>query len=128
VCAHAVRVALKGINGVETVDVSLNKGLATVTLKDGNTVTMKQMRDAIGKNGFSTKSSIIVVSGQILEKNGESVLRVSGSNEEFNLSSDGVAADKALIGKPVTVEGTVPEVVSGSSAAQLRARSIVERK
>ena len=109
-------------------DVSLNKGLATVTLQDGNAVTMKQLRDAIGKNGFTTKSSNIVGTGQLLEHAGL-VLRASGSNEEFSLVPDGAAAiDRALIGKSVTVEGTVPEVASGSSASQLRVRSMVEKK
>jgi copper chaperone CopZ len=123
-----VRVALKGIKGVEAVDVSLNKGLATVTLQDGNAVTMKQLRDAIGKNGFTTKSSNVVGTGQLLEHAGL-VLRASGSNEEFSLVPDGaVAIDRALIGKSVTVEGTVLEVASGSSASQLRVRSMVEKK
>jgi hypothetical protein len=121
-------VALKGINGVDTVDVSLNKGLATVALKDGNTVTMKQLRDAIGKNGFTTKSSNIMVSGQLLEHAGL-VLRASGSNEEFSLVPDGAATiDRALIGKSVRIEGTVPEIASSSSASQLRVRSMAEKK
>ena len=33
-CAHVVDVALKKVAGVESVEVSLNKGLATVKLKD----------------------------------------------------------------------------------------------
>ena len=34
-CAHLVDVALKKVAGVESVEVSLNKGLATVKLKPG---------------------------------------------------------------------------------------------
>jgi len=37
-CAYAVRVALMKFPGVESADVSLNKGLATVKLKPGNTI------------------------------------------------------------------------------------------
>ena len=36
-CAYAVRVAIMKFPGVEAADVSLNKGLATVKLKPGNT-------------------------------------------------------------------------------------------
>ena len=34
-CAHVVDVALRKVAGVESVEVSLNKGLATVKLKPG---------------------------------------------------------------------------------------------
>jgi copper chaperone CopZ len=60
-----VRVALKSVNGVDSVDVSLNKGLATVTLKDGNTVTIKQLQAAIVRNGYSTKQSLVTAIGQL---------------------------------------------------------------
>jgi len=124
-----VRVALKAVKGVETVDVSLNKGLATITLSGGNAATMKQLRDAITKNGFTTKSSNISVSGQLLEENGMPVLRTSGSNEEFTLAPIGTETlDRTLIGKNVTAEGTVPEGASGNAMPQLRFRSITESK
>ena len=37
-CAHVVNVALKKVAGVESVDVSLNKGLAAIKLKPGKRV------------------------------------------------------------------------------------------
>jgi len=129
VCAHAVRVALKAVKGVETVEVSLNKGLATIRLGDGNVVTTKQLRDAITKNGFTTKNSNVIVLGQLLEKNGTPVLRASGSNEEFSLAPSGSEAlDRTLIGKNVTVEGILPEAASGDAMPALRFRSVAESK
>jgi copper chaperone CopZ len=41
--ALAVDVALKKVAGVESVEVSLKKGLATVRLKPGNTVSVAQL-------------------------------------------------------------------------------------
>ena len=123
-----MRVALKGVNGVDTVEVSLNKGLATVNLKDGNTVTMKQLRDAIIKNGFTTKSSNVVVSGAVRDQGGL-LLRASGSNEEFSLVPEGTATlDRSLIGKLAAIEGVVPEAASDNSPRQLLVRSMVETK
>jgi copper chaperone CopZ len=46
-CAFAVRGALKKFAGVESVEVSLNKGLAAVKLKPGNSVTPDQFWDAV---------------------------------------------------------------------------------
>ncbi|MCI0351973.1 MAG: heavy-metal-associated domain-containing protein [Acidobacteriales bacterium] len=122
-----MRVALKGIKGVETVDVSLNKGLATISFTEGNTVTMKQLRDAIGKNGFTTKSSNVLASGQLLERTGALGFQVSKSSEEWTLLADGnTAANKSLVGKGVTLEGTVPELPTDNSPIQVRPKSIVE--
>lgn len=123
-----MRVALKGVKGVDSVDVSLNKGLATVTLTEGNTVTMKQLRDAIIKNGFTTKSSNVVVRGAVRDEGGL-LLRSSSSNEEFRLVPEGTATlDPSLVGKSATVEGIVPEAASNSSPGQLHVRSMVETK
>jgi hypothetical protein len=115
---------------VDAVDVSLNKGLATVTLKDGNIVTMKQLRAAINRNGYSTKQSLITAIGQLSLNGNRWLLRVSGSNEEFALAPDGTAkpVDNNLAGKVVIVVGTVLEIASGKGQAELRFQSVTEKK
>jgi copper chaperone CopZ len=108
VCAHAVRVSTKAIPGVESVNVSLEKGLAAVKMKPGNTAMLKQFKDAITKNGFTMKQAKIVVGGKIVNNGRKEQLRVSGSNEMLNLEGD-ASTLKANEGKTVTVTGTVPE-------------------
>ena len=56
-----MRVSLKAVPGVDSVDVSLEKGLAVVKMKPGNTTTLKQLNEAIAKNGFTMKDSSAVV-------------------------------------------------------------------
>ena len=63
-CAHVVDVALKKVAGVETVEVSLNKGLATVKLKPGNTVSIPQLWELIHKNGYTPKATIVFLCGR----------------------------------------------------------------
>ena len=58
-CAHVVDVALKRVAGVESVEVSLNKGLATVKLKPGNTVSVPQLWELIHKNGYTPKATAV---------------------------------------------------------------------
>lgn len=125
-----MRVALKSVNGVESVDVSLNKGLATVTLKDGNTVTMKQLQTAITRNGYSTKQSVVAAIGQLSLKDNRWLLHVSGSNDEFILTPDGSAKppDVSLTGKVVTVVGTMPQLTAGKGPAELHFQSVTEKK
>ena len=108
-------------------DVSLNKGLATATLKPGNTVTMQQLQQAIAKNGFTTKQSTVTVSGTLLNENGTLKLKVSGSNELYNLTptADAKLPDATqLSGKTVTVDGIVPEALKGKSQDTIQIRNI----
>jgi len=64
-CAYAVRVALMKFPGVESADVSLNKGLATVKLKPGNTIRPSEFWEAIRKNGNTPKATRVTVRGEV---------------------------------------------------------------
>ena len=44
-----MRVSLKAVPGVDSVEVSLEKGRASVKMKPGNSATLKQLNDAIAK-------------------------------------------------------------------------------
>jgi copper chaperone CopZ len=122
-----VRVSVKSVAGVESVDVSLAKGLASVKMKPGNTVTLKQLQSAITKNGFTMKDSTLTVEGTVVVEAGTVQLKVSGSNEMLNLVPQGqVAPAAALNGKSVTVTGVVPETAKGKSFS-IHYQSITEK-
>jgi copper chaperone CopZ len=107
-CAYAVRVALKKFPGVESVDVSLNKGLATVKLKPGNTVRPQEFWEAVRRNGFTPKETRVLVRGEVT--NSASLqLKVTGSNQLLDLKADSTLLEEARrqIGKIVTVEGAL---------------------
>lgn len=87
-CAHVVDVALKKVTGVESVEVSLNKGLATVKLKPGNTVSVPQLWELIHKNGYTPKATAVSVRGDLANANGRLQLKVSGTNETLALAAD----------------------------------------
>jgi copper chaperone CopZ len=122
-----VRVSVKSVAGVESVDVSLAKGLAAVKMKPGNTVTLKQLQSAITKNGFTMKDSTVTVEGPVVVEAGTVQLKVSGSNEMLDLVPQGqVAPAVALNGKSVTVTGVVPETAKGKSFS-IHYQSITEK-
>jgi uncharacterized protein with beta-barrel porin domain len=123
-----VRVSLKSVAGVDSVDVSLEKGLAAVKMKPGNTATMKQLQDAITKNGFTMKQSKATVAGTILVANGKTQLKVSGSNDVLELvpESQSVPNASSIQGKSVVVTGTLPEAPKGKSPDSLSYHSVME--
>ena len=130
-----MRVSLKSVAGVDTVDVSLAKGLASVTLKPANTATLKQLGDAIAKNGFSMKQSEATIEGQVVQEAGKIKLQITGSNEKLELVPDSSAASaagslvgKTLVGKTVEVTGMIPEAPKGKTPELIRYRTIVEKK
>lgn len=129
-CAHAVRVSLKSVSGVDTVEVSLEKGLAVVKMKPGNTTQLKQLNVAITKNGFTMKDSRAIVVGTVVVTDGNATLRVAGSNETLQLVAQSGAAltVTSLVGKTVAVQGTIPEGVKGRVADSILYQSITEEE
>jgi hypothetical protein len=125
-----VRVSLKSVSGVDSVDVSLEKGLAVVKMKPGNTATLKQLNEGITKNGFTMKDSTAVVAGIVIITDGKPTLSVSGSNDLLKLVPQSTSAPNAvsMAGKTVLVEGTVPEAGKGKAPDSLRYQSITEEK
>ena len=127
-CAHAVRVSLKSVAGVDSVDVSLEKGFAVVKMKPGNTATLKQLNEAITKNGFTMKDSTATVAGIVIETDGNAILKVSGSNDLLKLMPQSTSRPNvvSMLGKTVLVEGMVPEAGKGKTPDSIRYQSIME--
>jgi hypothetical protein len=123
-----VRVSLKSVAGVDAVDVSLEKGLAVITLKPGNTATLKQLQEAITRNGFTMKQSNATIAGQVFIENGKAQLKVSGSNDVLNLLPENQAAPdvNAMNGKSVVVQGVIPEPAKNKLPDSIRYHSAVE--
>lgn len=125
-----MRVSLKAVPGVDTVNVSLEKGMATVTLKPGNTTTLKQLQDAIAKNGFTMKQSDMVAIGKVMNGAGKTQFQITGSNDVLQLIPDRPQSQDvaALAGKSVRAEGIVPEANKGKTPDTLRVKSLQEQK
>lgn len=105
-CAHAIHVSMKGIQGVNTVNVDLNTGLVTVALAPGNTAGMGLFQGAVKKNGFTYKGATVVVRGHLIGPADAPVLAVTGTSDRYALTPAAQPSDlTALIGKTVEVDG-----------------------
>ncbi len=125
-----MRVSLKSVSGVDSVVVSLEKGLAAVKMKPGNAATFRQLNDAITKNGFTMKQSIATIAGKVVIANGKATLQISGSNEILQLTpeSASVASAAAFQGESVVVTGSIPEPAKGKAPDSMRYRSISQEE
>ena len=111
-CAHVVNVALKKVAGVESVDVSLNKGLAAIKLKPGNTVSVPQLWQLIHEKGYTPKATTVSVRGDLANIQGRLQLKVSGTNETLALVSDSKNASaygeaQKKLGQTVIIKGVM---------------------
>lgn len=96
-CAHVVHVALKKVSGVESVDVSLNKGLATVKMKTGNRITVPQLWQVLRSQGYTPKLTTVLVRGELMGTPGKTKLKVPETGEVIALAADPKHADASTL-------------------------------
>lgn len=119
-CAHAVRVAVEKIPGVDSARVSLNEGYADIHLAPENTVTVERIRETIRNNGFTPKETRIRVTGVVTKREEEPALEVGVREVTFLLVAHPDAETRVVElartspDREVTVEGVVPETAQGA--------------
>ena len=128
-CAHAIHVSMKGIQGVNTVDVDLNTGLVSIKLTPGNSASMRQFNEAVEKNGFTHKDANVIVRGQLSGSAQSPFLNVSGTKDRYALTPLAAETDiSGLIGKTVLINGMLPQSGKGKVSDMLRYKSVTEAK
>jgi copper chaperone CopZ len=75
-----VRVAVRKLDGVESVEVSLERAAAAINLRPGNRITLSQLRQIIKNNGFTAKEATVTVVGMLTERGGKPALSVTGTD------------------------------------------------
>jgi len=110
------------VNGVASVEVSLEKGLAVVKLKPGNSATLKQLQEAIAKNGFAMKESQIVAAGKLVQGGTGSQMQILGSNDLVNLAPESPTASPLITPDSgiFIVEGILLEAAKGKTPDVIR--------
>ncbi len=127
-CAHAIHVSMKGIQGVNTVDVDLNTGLVTIKLNPSNGASMRQFNEAVEKNGFTHKDADIVAKGKLTGTVAAPFLEVAGTQDRYALSPAEAGIDMtSLLGKTVTIAGVIPQAPKGRVSDTLRYKTVSER-
>ncbi len=76
-------VAVKKIQGVDSVKVTLNEGRALILLKPGNSVRLADIRRAVEEQGFTPKDAKVKAIGDLNGADGRLEFKVSGSDEVF---------------------------------------------
>ena len=83
-----MRVAVRKLDGVESVDVSLERAVAEIRLAPGNRVTLGRLRQLIKDNGFTSKEAVVTAIGSLIERDGKPALSVAGTDMVWLLTPD----------------------------------------
>ncbi len=90
--------ALKGVTGVETVQVTLEKKLAAITFKPQNTLQVEDLRKAVLPTGFKPAEAVIEVRSSLSQYQGAAAMQVTYSNQIYRLADGKDAEGKELKG------------------------------
>jgi len=85
---------MRKVDGVESVDVSLERASAAINLRPGNRITLAQLRQIIKNNGFTAKEATVTVVGTLTERGGKPALTITGTDAVW-LIAPGAANDAA---------------------------------
>lgn len=112
-CAHAMEQSLGAMEGVETVSVRLNDGLASIDLTETNRVAYTEVRKTVSDGGFAAKNAILEAKGT-LRKTGDQWILETPAGEQFILQVDeettsgGGQIQNLTPDQQVTVTGRIP--------------------
>jgi hypothetical protein len=88
---------------------------------------MRQFNQAVEKNGFTHKDAAVVARGRLTGTASAPFLEVAGTQDRFALIPAATATDiTPLLGKTVTVAGTIPQSPKGKVSDTLRYNTIAE--
>ena len=109
---------MKKIDGVESANVSLNQGLATIRLKPGNSVRMEQIRKRVTEQGFTPRDAKVTALGQLVSSHGKFLFKVRGAGESYEIMPAPHAEWKDE-GKEVLVNGLITQPKAGPAILQV---------
>lgn len=113
-----MRVAVRKLDGVESVEVSLERAQASIRLRPGNRVTLAQLRQLVKNNAFNSREAAVTVIGELKQDANAPVLAVTGTDVVLAILLDSARPaafrdvqerSRSGSGAQVTLEGIVAE-------------------
>ena len=110
-----MRVAVKKLPGVQSVEVSLERAVTEIRLTAGNTITLAQLRKLLKDGGFNSGPADVEVIGTLTQRDGAPAVVVTGTSESFRLTADAknpeafrwVTGTAAKTTEPVALSGRI---------------------
>ena len=123
-----MRVAIRKIDGVESVEVSLERGQASIGLRPGNRVTLAQLRQLVKNSGFNSREAAVTVIGELRQDASGPSLAVTGTDVVLALLPDNARpAVYAGVRERLAAGSRPPVALDGVVAEPLRGKDVRDR-
>ena len=121
-CAYAVRVNISKLPGVQSVDVTLNRGRGQVELKPGNKLRIEQIWEKVLKNGNSPRETRVIVEGKLVAAGDKLELEVVAGGRPYGLAGESGVMQKLKdkVGQRVSLEGVMTPPVNLKTSVPIR--------
>ena len=122
-----MRVALEKVEGIESVSVTLKRGVAHITLKKGNTLTLSDLRKIVKEAGYVSRQATVVVAGTAQGEGARLTLMVGGTREVFDLDAEpgrSLAEVERRIDRTVEITGTIPAPDPKSGRERIQVQTV----
>jgi copper chaperone len=132
-CAFSVRMSVGKIDGVEGVELRLERAAAEIKLRPANRVTLAQLRQTIKNTGYEAKAATVTVLGTLVERQGTPALQVAHLDQTWAIERDpahAAAYDDAVrrvaskSADVVEIVGVVPPPSAPGQPERLAIRSV----
>ncbi len=125
-CVVSLRNSLKKIKGVESADLSPERGTAILTLLPENKISLDRVRDAIKGAGFTPRTATVIVRGKAITDQGKWEFEVEGLNQKYLLA----VSEEKLIGDLqkgglIMIEATSPHQSDPHSQQSLQVKKLI---
>ena len=81
-----MRVAAQRLTGIEAVDVSLERAVVDIRLREGNPISLEDVRRLIRSNGFTPREATVTAVGAMVVRGALASIEVSGSKTILHIS------------------------------------------
>jgi hypothetical protein len=114
-----VSVAVKRLDGVESVELSLQRAMADIRLRDGNRITLEQIRQIVKDTGFTPKNAVVVAVGTPVQRQGKPAFNVSGIDSLLVIAAE--RTPPALVKEAMAAGGSTPVASEIAGTVELKA-------
>jgi hypothetical protein len=80
---------MQKLNGVESVEMSLERASATIRLRPGNRVSLPALRQIVKDNGFRATEATVTGVGTVVDRDGRPAFQLNGTDAVWLLVSPG---------------------------------------
>jgi mercuric ion binding protein len=101
-CAYGLEKKLKSLRGLESLDISLKKGIAVLVFKSESEINLSRIKTMVKDAGYTLRNMKITASGYISEEGDNFLFKIKGIPNKFYIFEEKRVQEEIEEGKSIT--------------------------